>query len=158
MTLYHASNIEVKEPMLVESNRMLDFGPGFYTTTNRDQAVRFAKSVVTKRGGSPMLNIYEFDESAFSDCIVRRFDSPSEAWLDFVAENRTGCHVGERYDLIVGPVANDDVYTTIGLYMRGFVSKEATIRELKVKKLYDQIVFATPRAFRYLRHVSTEAL
>ena len=42
--------------------------------------------------------------------------------------------------------------------MRGFVSKEATIRELKVKKLYDQIVFATPRAFRYLRHVSTEAL
>ena len=36
MLLYHASNVEVKAPMLVESNRMLDFGPGFYTTTNKE--------------------------------------------------------------------------------------------------------------------------
>ena len=45
MTIYHASNVEVKRPMLVESNRMLDFGPGFYTTTNCEQAVRFAKGL-----------------------------------------------------------------------------------------------------------------
>ena len=49
MILYHASNVEVKSSMLVESNRLLDFGPGFYTTTNREQAVRFAKGVVAKR-------------------------------------------------------------------------------------------------------------
>jgi len=158
MTLYHASNVEVKMPMLVESNRMLDFGPGFYTTTNREQAVRFAKSVVARRGGTPMINTYEFDEAAFSECLVRRFDSPSEDWLDFVAANRSGQYFGVRYDLIMGPVANDDVYTTIGLYMRGFISKEATISGLMVKRLYDQLVFATPRTFRYLRHVNTEVL
>lgn len=145
-------------PMLVESNRMLDFGPGFYTTTNREQAVRFAKSVVARRGGTPMINTYEFDEAAFSECLVRRFDSPSEDWLDFVAANRSGQYFGVRYDLIMGPVANDDVYTTIGLYMRGFISKEATISGLMVKRLYDQLVFATPRTFRYLRHVNTEVL
>jgi len=158
MTLYHASNVEVKRPMLVESNRMLDFGPGFYTTTNREQAVRFAKGVVARRGGSPMINTYEFDESAFSECIVKRFDSPSEAWLDFVAANRSGQYVGVRYDLIMGPVANDNVYATIGLYMRGFISKEAAISELRVRKLYDQLVFATPKTFGYLAHVKTEAL
>lgn len=158
MVLYHASNVEVKSPMLIESNRMLDFGPGFYTTTNREQAVRFAKGVVAKRGGQPMLNIYEFDEGAYSSCLVRRFDSPSEAWLDFVAANRTGKYAGERYDLIVGPVANDNVYTTIGLYMQGFISREATINELKVRKLYNQVVFATPKSFRYIRHVGTEVL
>lgn len=158
MTLYHASNVEVKMPMLVESNRMLDFGPGFYTTTNREQAVRFAKSVVARRGGTPMINTYEFDEAAFSECLVRRFDSPSEDWLDFVAANRSGQYFGVRYDLIMGPVANDDVYTTIGLYMRGFISKEATISGLMVKRLCDQLVFATPRTFRYLRHVNTEVL
>lgn len=158
MTLYHASNVEVKTPMLVESNRLLDFGPGFYTTTNREQAIRFARSVVAKRGGFPMLNIYEFDESAFSDCQVRKFDAPSEAWLDFVAANRSGTYLGERYDLIVGPVANDNVYATIGLYMRGFISKDAAITELKVKKLYNQIVFASPKSFRYIRHIRTEAL
>ena len=158
MMLYHASNVEVKVPMLVESNRMLDFGSGFYTTTNREQAVRFAKSVVARRGGCPVLNIYDFDESAFSACLTRRFDQPSEDWLDFVAANRMGRYVGVRYDLIIGPVANDDVYTTIGLYMQGFISREATINELRVRKLYNQIVFAAPKAFHYLRHVSAEAL
>ena len=158
MTLYHASNTEVKIPMLVASNRMLDFGPGVYTTTNHDQAVRFARSVVAKRGGLPMLNVYDFDESAFSSCLVRKFDSPSEAWLDFVAENRTGTYVGEHYDLIVGPVANDNVYMTIGLYMQGFMGREATINELCVRKLYDQYVFATPKSFRFIRHIRTEVL
>lgn len=158
MTLYHASNAEVKIPMLVESNRLLDFGPGFYTTTNRKQATNFAKGVVSKRGGAPMLNMYEFDESALSECFVKRFDSPSEAWLDFVSANRTGKYAGERYDLIIGPVANDAVYTTIGLYMRGFISKESAIRDLKVRELYDQLVFSTPRAFRYLSYIGTEVL
>ena len=150
--------MEVKIPMLVASNRMLDFGSGFYTTTNHDRAVRFARSVVAKRGGSPMLNVYDFDESAFSSCLVRKFDSPSEAWLDFVAANRTGTYVGERYDLIVGPVANDNVYMTIGLYMQGFMSREATINELRVRKLYDQYVFATTKSFRFIRHIRTEVL
>ena len=158
MILYHASNVEVKTPMLVESNRMLDFGPGFYTTTNREQAMRFAKGVVAKRGGVPVLNAYEFDENAFSECLVRKFDSPSEEWLDFVAANRTGTYTGVRYDLIMGPVANDNVYATIGLYMQGFMSREATINELRVRKLYDQLVFASPKTFHYLKHILMEAL
>ena len=158
MILYHASNVEVKKPMLVESNRMLDFGPGFYTTTNREQAIRFAKGVVAKRGGVPMLNVYEFDESAFANFLMRKFDAPSEAWLDFVAANRTGTYTGVRYDLIMGPVANDNVYATIGLYMQGFMSREATINELRVRKLYDQLVFASPRTFNCLAHVRTEVL
>lgn len=105
-----------------------------------------------------MLNVYEFDETAFSFCLVRRFDSPSEAWLDFVAANRSGKYVGVRYDLIMGPVANDNVYAIIGLYMQGFMSREATIAELKVRKLYDQLVLASPKAFQYIRHIRTEAL
>ena len=89
---------------------------------------------------------------------MRRFEAPTNEWLDFVAANRSGKYVGERYDLIFGPVANDSVYQTIGLYMSGFLSREATISELRVHKLYDQLVFATPRSFRYLKYVGTEAL
>ena len=77
MLVYHASNSVVKNPMLVESNRLLDFGAGFYTTTNREQAIRFAESVVRKRGGRPILNIYEFDESGFDSCLLLRFEEPS---------------------------------------------------------------------------------
>ena len=158
MKLYHASNLEVRHPTLVESNRMLDFGSGFYTTTNREQAVRFAKSVVVKRGGSPVLNTYEFDETGFEACLLRKFDGATAAWLDFVAENRAGKYVGVKYDLIFGPVANDNVYSTVLLYLRGFMSREATIAELKVHKLCDQLVFATPQAFRFLKFIGSEAL
>ena len=158
MKVYHASNVEVRTPMLVESNRMLDFGPGFYTTTNREQAMRFAKSVVSKRGGSPILNSYDFDEAGFTACLMKRFDAPSVEWLDFVAENRSGKYVGVNYDLVFGPVANDNVYQTIGLYMRGFMSKDATINELRVHKLYDQLVLKSPVAFRYLKFTGSEVL
>lgn len=35
MILYHGSNVIVSEPKLVQQNRFLDFGVGFYTTTNK---------------------------------------------------------------------------------------------------------------------------
>lgn len=36
MILYHGSNVTVEYPKLIRQNRYLDFGFGFYTTTNRD--------------------------------------------------------------------------------------------------------------------------
>ncbi len=159
MLVFHASNCEVVEPMLVESNRLLDFGPGFYTTDNREQAIRFARGVVRRRGGKPFLNMYEFNDSgAMAELQVLQFDSPSEEWLNFVADNRSGRYGGVGFDLVAGPVANDNVYATIGLYMKGFMSKEATIRELRVHSLYKQIVFCRPVAFKYLKHVHSEVL
>lgn len=34
MILYHGSNVEIKEPKLIPSKRLLDFGAGFYFTTD----------------------------------------------------------------------------------------------------------------------------
>ena len=34
MTVYHGSNVEVREPRIIKPNRTLDFGNGFYTITN----------------------------------------------------------------------------------------------------------------------------
>ena len=41
--LYHGSNIVVKEPLASSSRKNLDFGPGFYTTSDFNQAVSWAK-------------------------------------------------------------------------------------------------------------------
>ncbi len=62
---------------------------------------------------------------------VLRFDTPNEAWLDFVSENRSGNYNGQDYALIYGPVANDDVYTTFMLYSAGVLTKEQTLEALK---------------------------
>lgn len=125
MILYHGSNVIVEQPKLIRQNRYLDFGFGFYTTTNRDQAVNFAQKVTDRRKtGAATLNIYSVEEAvAFKECSLLRFDSPDEAWLDFVAENRQGTYQGKQHDLIYGAVANDDVYRTITLYMTGVLDR-----------------------------------
>ena len=158
MILYHGSNITVKQPRLIAHNRFLDFGFGFYTTTNRDQAVNFAQKVTERRKtGTASLNIYSVDEAvAFKECTLLHFDSPNEAWLDFVAENRQGIYRGEQYDLIYGAVANDDVYRTITLYMTGVLDKEQTLAALKIRKLFNQLVFGTEKSLQYLQFEGSE--
>lgn len=79
MILYHGSNVTVERPKLIKQNRFLDFGFGFYTTTNDEQAKSFARKVTADRKtGTPTLNVYEIDEnSAFAECALLRFDSPA---------------------------------------------------------------------------------
>lgn len=43
MKLYHGSTVCVLEPRLVSASRRLDFGSGFYTTTNLNQAKRWVQ-------------------------------------------------------------------------------------------------------------------
>lgn len=158
MILYHGSNVIVEHPKLVRQNRFLDFGFGFYTTTNREQAVNFAAKVSERRKtGKAILNIYDIDEKvAFQKCSLLRFDNPDERWLNFVAANRQGDYQGKRYDLIYGAVANDDVYRTITLYMTGVLSKEQALEALKIRKLFNQLVFSTEQALTYLHFEGSE--
>lgn len=157
MILYHGSNVTVSKPKLVEQNRYLDFGFGFYTTTNKAQAISFADKVTKRRkNGERSVSVYELDETkAFSECKVLQFDYANEAWLDFVSDNRAGIYNGETYDFIYGPVANDDVYTTFTLYSAGILTKEQTLEALKIKKLYNQLVLTSEKAFNYLKFIGT---
>lgn len=152
MKLYHGSNMIVQQPELIVQNRFLDFGFGFYTTTNRMQAVSFANKVIKRRkNGKPMVNIYDFDEKKASENLqILKFDFANEAWLDFVSMNRAGEYKGKQYDIIIGAVADDDIYRTFALYTEGILTKEQTLENLKIKKLYDQVVFTTDKALEYL--------
>ena len=151
MIIYHGSNVTVEEPKILTPNRYLDFGAGFYTTTNYDQALNFSgKVTMRKKCGRSTVNIYELDESIFEKVNVLNFESADEAWLDFVSDNRSGIDRTAGYDLICGPVANDDVYQTFILYSTGVYTKEQTIEALKIKKLYNQYVFTTDRALSFL--------
>ena len=50
MTLYHGSNVEVLTPELLPSVRALDFGRGFYLTSDFDQAARWARTAEFPEG------------------------------------------------------------------------------------------------------------
>ena len=72
-----------------------------------------------------------------------------------MSDNRSGNYEGELYDIIFGPVANDDVYRTFSLYTAGVLTKEQTLDQLKIKKLYNQLVLTTEKALSYLRFAGT---
>ena len=68
-----------------------------------------------------------------------RFNNENEKWLDFVCSCRKGVSLNEAYDMIIGNVANDDVFKTVDMYFRGLWDKNRTIEELRYYKMNDQI-------------------
>jgi len=154
MILYHGSNVAVETPQVIQSQRTLDFGGGFYTTTNKQQAEVFAQKVFARRkDGTATVSVYEIDfEPAARELQVLRFQSPDTDWLDYVTQNRRGAYDGQFYDIVFGPVANDDVYLTLGALEAGILTKEQAIVALKIKKLYDQIVFKSTAALSWLKY------
>ena len=155
MKLYHGSLVIVDSPKILprENGRTADFGAGFYTTTNYNQAERWVK---IRKGTEQHQNgfVSEFDVPndilSNSDLKILKFDSASEGWLDFVVENRHNKSFNHNYDLVYGPVANDRVYTTIALYEDELLDKDATIARLKTFTLVDQMLFHTEKALAYL--------
>ena len=150
--LYHGSNVEVVKLELRISTHALDFGTGFYTTLNLEQAKNFAAKVADREHSSKaIVSVYEIDFDTFKSSLKGLlFDSPTEEWLDFVSDNRSGKIQESPYDFIFGPVANDTIFKTFIAYQNGILSKQATIERLRVKKLYNQLVLKTSAAIEYL--------
>lgn len=64
MILYHGSNLIVDEPKILTPNRYLDFGAGFYTTSNFAQAKSFADKVTARKNdGKSTVSKYEFSDN-----------------------------------------------------------------------------------------------
>ena len=111
MILYHGSDTAVERPNLDLPRKNLDFGVGFYTTESKIQAVNFAQKVMIRKAKkSRLVSVFDFDMDAAQRVLdVLRFLAPDRLWLDFVHQNRQGTYAEKLYDLVIGPVANDDV-------------------------------------------------
>ena len=82
MTVFHGSICEVRTPDLSRSKRNIDFGPGFYVTTIRHQAERWAKRKAARLGGEAVVTEYNMldDWSAYR---VKVFSTASVEWLNY---------------------------------------------------------------------------
>lgn len=155
MRLYHGSVVEVRKPSLRYARKKTDFGRGFYTTTQKEQAEHWTTIKIdrAKDAKRKVVSVYEFDEAilAVPDIKIREFKGADEAWLDFVVNSRKG--VQHDYDLVFGPVANDKVFTVVNLYESGVLDAPAAIAELKAYKTYNQLSFHTKRVLDALKFV-----
>lgn len=151
MKLYHGSLEIVPQPEIRPSNRTLDYGSGFYTTTDFGQARDWVARHRAKTGVTEgYVNVYDVDIEAVRRGHTLWFDTPTEEWVDFVHANRTQHGFSHDYDFVYGPVANDKVYAAFALYESGILGKQELIRELKTYVLVDQLLFHTPRALQHL--------
>ena len=154
--LYHGSTVAVRKPSLRPGRPNADFGKGFYTTSNLEQAVRWAHIKQEREEAErAVVSIYEFDESLLEnpDLIIRQFTGADEPWLYFVTDCRKSRP--HEFDLVQGPVANDKVFTTVNLFESGVLSAEAAILQLKAYKTYDQLSFHTDRVIKTLKFVES---
>lgn len=131
MMMYHSSNVSVENPDTKHSRHYLDFGRGFYLTSLKEQAVRYAQRF-QRRGQQAWLNTYElvYKENTWN---IKRFDSYDKQWLDFVAQCREGKEVG-NYDMVIGGIANDRVIITLDRYFIGEISQEEALGLLRFEK------------------------
>jgi hypothetical protein len=150
----------VDAPRIMVPARALDFGPGFYLTSDRDQAERWAQLKTRRlRRGEPTVSTFAFDApQAATRLSALAFDGPTLEWLDFVAVNRRRVPSGGHYDLVSGPVANDTTLAVIDDYMDGrYTANEAIVRLLP-QRLADQFAFLTRAALDHLTLERSEAL
>ena len=88
---------------------------------------------------------------------ILKFDSYSESWLDFVLNCRREKDDTD-YDLVIGGVANDQVFNTVELFFDGLIDKVEAINRLRYEKPNLQICFRTEKALRLLHFEGSERL
>lgn len=144
MILYHGSNVEINQINLNLCKPYKDFGRGFYTTENEEQAGKTAIRTAKLFGGKPFITSFDSDYSNLNNTNIKIFDSPTNDWAIFVINNRNkyfkditslDCNLDNKYDAVIGPVANDDIRLLFNL----FEDKILTIEELKNRLIYKEL-------------------
>lgn len=148
--IYHGSNVEVMNPRILQNGYYKDFGYGFYCTNIKKQAIRWA---LTKKGAS-ILNCYSYKESVQLNIV--QFETMSDEWLEFVVACRSGQK--HSYDIVEGPMADDQIWDYVESYMDGSISKVAFWELVKFKYPTHQIVFCTEKALKTLQFEGSTVL
>ena len=138
MIVYHGSTEIIKTPDVSHSKKYLDFGEGFYLTTYEEQAKKWAVRKAMRQEKPAIVNVYEMPDN-LEQYRVLSFEEENEKWLEFVCACRKGEELNKDYDMIIGSVANDDVFKTVYMYFRGLWNKQKVLEELRYYKMNDQI-------------------
>ena len=127
MILYHGTDIDSAISICSKiilgrnSSENLDFGPGFYTTTSKESAIKWAFRKASVRRKEASLVTIDFNyEDALSDSKIVVFDNDLR-WGRFIINNRNGYgyinrvsfkehNLDSKYHITYGRIADYDVW------------------------------------------------
>jgi len=146
MILYHTSDREIRHPDIHHGRKNADFGWGFYLTPDMDFACGWA-------GENAVLNEYAFEETGLE---VHRFSRGTE-WFSYIFHNR---RLQDRLaaDVIIGPVANDTIFDTLGIISSGYLKPEEASELLMIGPVFIQVALKTEKAASHLRWIRAERI
>lgn len=143
MTVYHGGYTPVETPAIRIGRNTKDFGIGFYCTIIKEQAQRWARRYDTK-----IVSIY--DVRLNQDLNIKEFREMTDEWLDFIISCRSG--KVHDYDIVIGAMADDQIYNYISDYMDGTITREQFWVLAKFKYPTHQITFCTKEALKCLEY------
>ena len=73
-----------------------------------------------------------------------------------IASNNGGhlvwyCNIDNKYDVVVGPVADDDLALLFRTFTRGLIDIDTLVKEMKYKRLSNQYSFHSKKALEFLK-------
>lgn len=165
MRLYHGSNIVIDSINLAMCRPYKDFGQGFYLTDIEEQAEKMATRVSKIYGGFPVVNIYEIDDDfrELSDLRIKDFGvHTTEEWAKFIMNNRNRtftdeksllCNRDNKYDIVIGPVADDNMALLFRQYENEIIDFSTLLKGMIYRKTSSQYSFHTEKSIKLLRKV-----
>lgn len=165
MRLYHGSNIVIESINLAMCRPYKDFGKGFYLTDIEEQAEKMAARVSKIYGGSPVVNTFEIQDDFRSIETIKIKDfglETTEEWAKFVMHNRNRtftnvkdalCNKDNKYDIVIGPVADDNMALLFRQYENEIIDFETLLKGMIYKKTSSQYSFHTEKSIKLLRKV-----
>ncbi|MDR0866330.1 MAG: DUF3990 domain-containing protein [Candidatus Symbiothrix sp.] len=162
MRVYHGSYAKIENIAFTKCRPYRDFGKGFYVTKIRSQAEYWAERRGRRNDNKGYVTEFEFIETAFEhwEFKVLRFENYNEEWLDFVImnRNRTLPIPAHDYDIVEGPVADDDVTNRIDDYIESRVSKADFLEELTFHRPTHQICLCTHQSLQALERIDKKTV
>ena len=146
MFLYHTGNTEIKNPDIHHGRKNADFGWGFYLTPDKDFTYRWARK-------DAIINEYELDETGLDIYVFHR----NEEWYRYIFDNRRGKDQ-MMADVVIGPIANDTIYDTLGIISSGFLKAEESLKLLSKGPEYTQVAIKTKKAAKQLRFIRSQLI
>ena len=143
MTVYHGGYQPVEKPEIRQGRNTKDFGTGFYCTIIKEQAQRWSRRYNTK-----IVSVYDVNMNF--NLNIKEFKEMTEEWLDFIINCRHG--ILHEYDIVIGAMANDQIYNFISDYIDGIITREQFWSMAKFKYPTHQINFCTDGALQCLEY------
>lgn len=163
MKLYHGSNVNIESINLAMCRPYKDFGKGFYLTDIEEQAKNMAVRVSRIYGGIPIVNVFEIQDDfrSLSDIKIKDFGiQTTEEWAQFVMNNRSRefqeikselCNKDNKYDIVIEPVADDNMALLFRQYENEMIDFETLLRGIIYKRVSSQYSFHTEKSIMLLR-------